>query len=158
MVDAVVVGLGTSEGIELGLVVLFESKAIVDTMPSNGVGIFTLVSLNVRESIMKLVDVRLPVNLMTDVVDIWVWKSSMETTEMMTAVVEGEDKAGKFENRVPKAVKVEFIAAKLSPGLAMAWTPVDPSKATIYSRIWKIANDFMTFNKFVVSDLQKRCK
>lgn len=135
LLDAVEVGLGTSAGIELGIVVLFESKAIVDTMPSNSVGIFTLVSLNVRESISKLVDVRARFNLMTDVVDIWVWKSSIDTTEMMTAVVEGGDKVDKFENRVPKAVKVEFTAAKLSPGLAMAWTPVDSSKATIYPRI-----------------------
>lgn len=154
---AVEVGLGASEGIELGIVVLFESQAIVDTMPSNGVGIFTLASLIERESVMKLVEVRVRVNLMTDVVDIWFWKSSTETTEMMTVVVEPEDKVGKFENRVPKAVKVEVTAAKLSPGLATAWTPVDPSKATIYPRTWKTANDFMTCNNFLVSDLQKRC-
>lgn len=147
--DADEAGIGTSEGIELGIVVVFESKAIVDTMSSNGVGIFTLVSLNVRERVMGMVDVRVRVNLTTD--------SSTETTEMMTVVVEGEDKVGKFENRVTKAVKVEVTAAKLSPALATAWTPVDPSKATIYPRTWKTANDFMTCNNFLVSDLQKRC-
>lgn len=66
-------------------------------------------------------------------------------------VVEGEDiivVLGKFENRVPKVVKVEVTAAaKLSPGLATAWTRtpvVDPSRATIYPGTWRIANDFMT--------------
>lgn len=68
--DADEVGLGTSEvGIELGIerIVFFESKAIVDTMPSNnGVGIFTLILVNVRESVMKMVDVRVRVKSMTD--------------------------------------------------------------------------------------------
>lgn len=72
--DADEVGLGTSEeaGIEVGIVVFFESKAIVDTIPSNnGVGILTLVSVNVRESVMKMVDLRVRVKSMTDAIDIW---------------------------------------------------------------------------------------
>lgn len=146
--DADEVGLGTSEGIELGIVVLFESKAI-------DVGIFTLVSLSVRESVMEMVDVRERVNSTTDVVDIWFWKSSTATAEVTTVVVEGEDTVGKFENRVPKAVNVEVTAAKLSPGLATAWTPVDPSRATIYPGTWKTANDFMTCDNFLVQTCRK---
>lgn len=134
-----------ADEVGLGIVFLFESKAIVDKMPTDDVGIFTLVSLSVGESVMEMVDVRERVNSMTDVVDIWFWKSSTATAVMTTVVVEGEDTVGKFENRVPKAVNVEVTAAKLSPGwLAMAWTPVDPSRATIYPGTWKTANDFMT--------------
>lgn len=153
--DADEVGLGTSEGIERGIVVLFESKAIVDATPTDGVGIFNLVSLNVRESVMEMVDVRLRVNSRTDVVDIRFWKSSTATAEMTTVVVEGEDTVGKFENRVPKAVKVEVTAAKLSPRLATAWTPVNRSRATIYPGTWKTATDFMTCNKFLVQTCRK---
>lgn len=74
LVDADEVGLGTSEWIELGksgVVVLLKSKAIVDTMPTDCVGIFTLVSPNVRESAVEMVDVRVRVSSMTGDVDIW---------------------------------------------------------------------------------------
>lgn len=68
--DADEVGLGTSEEAEIEL--FLESKAIVDTMPSNnGVGILTLQSVNVLESVMKMVDVRVRVKSMTDAIDIW---------------------------------------------------------------------------------------
>lgn len=104
---------------------------------------------------MEMVDVRVRVNSMTDVVDICFWKSSTAAADMTTVVVEGEDTVGKFENRVPKAVKVEVTAAKLSPGLATTWTPVDPTRATIYPGTWKTANDFMTCNDFLVQTCRK---
>lgn len=144
LVDADKVGL---EWIELGksgiVVLLFECKANVDRVFTGGFGIFTLVSLNGRGIVTEMVDVRVRVNSMTDVVDIWFCKSSTATAEM-TVVVEGEDTIGKFENRVTKAVNVEVNVATLSPELAAAWTPGDPSKATTYPRTWKTANDFMT--------------
>lgn len=117
-------------------------------MPTDGVGIFTLVSLNIRESVMEMVDARVRVNLMADV-DTLFSKSSTATDEM-TVVVEVEDTIGKFENRVPKAVKVEVTVAKLSPELAAAWTPGDPSRAITDPRTWKTANDFMTYNEYLV--------
>lgn len=123
-------------------------------MPTDCVGIFTLVSPNVRESAVEMVDVRVRVSSMTGDVDIWFWKSSTVIAELMF-VVEGEDTIGKFENRVPKAVKVEVTVAKLNPGLAAAWTPGNPSRATIYPRTWKTANDIMTCNEFLVQTSRK---
>lgn len=152
LLDADEVELGTSECGKSGIVVLFEFKANVGTIPTDGVEILTL-SFNARERVMEIVDVRVRVNAMTDV-DIWFWKSSTATAEM-TVVVEGEDTIGKFENRVPKAVKVEVTVAKLSPDAATAWMSGDPSRTITDPRTWKTANNFMICSEFLVQTCRK---
>lgn len=152
LLDADEVGLDTSGFGKSGLVVLFESKASVGTIPTDGVEILTL-PFNARERVMEIVDVRVRAIAMTDV-DIWFWKSSTATAEM-TVVAENEDTIGKFENRVPKAVKVEVTVAKLSPELATAWTSGDPSRAITDPRTWKNANDFMICIEFLVQTCRK---
>lgn len=126
-----------------GVAALSESKADVDRIPTDGVGIFTSVALKVRESIVEMFEVRVRVNSTTDV-DTWFWEIFTATAADMMLVVEGEDIAGEVENRVPKATKVEVTAAKVCPDFAAAWTPGDPSRAIVDPRIWKTVNDFMT--------------
>ena len=126
-----------------GVAALSESKADVDRIPTDGVGMFTSVALKVRESVVGMVEVRVRVNSTTDV-DTWFWEIFTATAADMILVVQGEDIAGEVENRVLKTVKVEVTAAKFCPEFAAAWTPGDPSRAIVDPRIWKTVNDFIT--------------
>lgn len=141
-----------------GVAPLSESKADVDRIPTDGVGIFTSVALKVRESVVEMFEVRVRVNPTTNV-DTWFWEIFTATAADMMLVVEGEDIADEVENRVPKAIKVEVTAVKLCPEFAAAWTPGDPSRAIVDPRIWKTVNGFMTSKNGYLSfsDLQKRC-